>query len=75
MSVTLAGPDYVAPTGRRVNTPAMAEAEFRAKVIVLGGTPAWDEWRGMHYPHKITCPNGHTSWPRPDGMNEAGDVL
>lgn len=53
---------------------AANEAAYRELILSLGGTPAWDEWRGRNQPHKVICPAGH-EWPSiPSSVRRGGNM-
>lgn len=48
--------------------PEAARAEFYARVAEMGGTVLETEWLGAATPHRIRCPFGHVSIPRPSTL-------
>jgi hypothetical protein len=45
--------------------PAVAEAQFRARLHDLGVTPLFVKWLGVNRPHHVRCIAGHDAWPYP----------
>lgn len=54
--------------------PTAAEAEFRTRVIQLGGTVLEAAWLGSHNPHQVICATGHVCAPRPDGLRKGEGI-
>ena len=48
--------------------PAVQEAEFIARLLKFGATPAYDSWQGSKAPHRVKCRAGHLCFPRPNGV-------
>lgn len=51
-----------------------AEAEFRARLAVLGVTLLEPRWLGTQFPHRARCAAGHECSPRPGGLKRGRGV-
>jgi hypothetical protein len=51
-----------------------AEAEFRARVVELGGTVLEPMWLGNSSRHRIRCAVGHESSPYPSAVRNGGGI-
>lgn len=56
------------------NDPAVAEAEFRSRVAVLGGIVTEPNWLGSNTAHRVTCPEGHAVRPYPSSVRTGGGL-
>lgn len=46
-----------------------AEKAFRDRVEELGGVVLEETWKGVKQPHRVRCPGGHETSPRPQSVN------
>lgn len=46
-----------------------AEASFRRRVSELGGIVLEETWKGSKQSHRVLCPEGHETHPRPQSIN------
>lgn len=46
-----------------------AEKAFRERVEELGGVVLEETWKGVKQPHRVRCPEGHETSPRPQSIN------
>lgn len=54
--------------------PAVAEAEFRARLAAIGATSAFETWLGAARPHHVICEAGHDSWTTPSNVRKGDGV-
>lgn len=50
------------------------ERAFRARVAELGGIVLEQAWLGSDRPHRVRCPVGHESTPRPSKVQQGGGI-
>jgi hypothetical protein len=56
------------------NSPAAAEAAFRARLAELGATLLEPAWLGANSRHRVRCAAGHESAPRPANVQQGHGV-
>ena len=54
--------------------PAVAEANFRARLAELGATPLYEKWLGKDKRHHVRCANGHDCYVRPSCVRKGQGV-
>lgn len=55
-------------------SPAVAEANFRARLAEMGCTPLYEEYLGTHRPHHARCAAGHDCYPSPSSVGRGAGI-
>lgn len=54
--------------------PEVFEARFLRQLAELGATPMYETWNGCSRGHRVRCPAGHESFPRPADVSKGDGI-